>query len=212
MRAKPKRKPSREQVKAWLGTVLTPMSGSLRVEYDRASKGNWSFRCDTRDFEFLWRTEEMLSPVYRPNLEQLWRYYPTLREQAKAHDEALVNLQKACQAAFERILQSEEFDRLREQFPVEKDDRKYLAEYVVNGLRDLPSHYALSDIWRDHGNKFLDLRSKPALKPGFEEVRRAGELFRREVEHLLQEIERIQEALADKFQLPPVDPASAGLL
>ncbi len=82
----------------------------------------------------------MLSAYYRPNIEQFWRYYPALQQEAKAHDDALEELRSACRAAFERILQSEDFDRLVGQVPVEKGDRKYLAEYIVNGIRDLPSH------------------------------------------------------------------------
>jgi hypothetical protein len=209
-RGKPKQKPSREQVKAWLATVVAPMVDALRVESDRVSRENWSFRCTTRDFESLWPTEKMLSPVYLPNVEQFWRYYPVLQQKAKAHDDAFAELRNPCRDAFERTLRSEDFVRLAEQVQVEKGNWKYLAEYMVNGIRDLPSHYTTSDVWRQHGGAFLDLRSMPALEESFQAIHRTGEAFRSKVERLLQETERLQQALADEFQLPPIDPADAG--
>jgi len=209
-RGKPRRKPSREQVRAWLGTVLAPIINALRVESERVSNGNWSFRCSTSDFEFLWPIEKMLSPVFLPNLKQFWRYHPALQKQAEAHDDALTKLRNACRAAFERLLQSEDFNRLAQQTPVECGDRKYLAEYIVNGIRDLPSHYSYADVWRSHGGAFLDLRSRPALQDSFQVLRQVGEAFRNAVERLREETEQLQWTLADELQLPPVDPADVG--
>lgn len=207
---RPKRKPSKEQVKVWLGTVVAPMVDALRVESGRVSHGNWSFRCDTQDFEFLWPTEEMFSPVYRPNAEQFWRYYPIFRKLAADHDDALAKLRSACLDAFERLLRSEDFSHLLAKVSVEQGDRKYLAEYVVNGISDLPSHYALLDVWCQHGSAFLDLRSRPNLKDSFQAIQRAGEPFGHELDRFLGEMERLQQMLADKFQLPPVDPVDIG--
>src|SRR5438093_147614 len=132
-----RRRPSKEQVRAWLTTVIGPMASALAVEERWASRGNWSFRSHTQDFEFLWPIHKMVAAPYLPNLEQLLRYEDALKKLAQGHDRALDRLRTASRAAYDRLLQNERFRALAASTSVPEGEHRYFAEYVVNGLRDL---------------------------------------------------------------------------
>lgn len=68
-----KRKPTRDQIRIWLATVLRPMLSALDVELESMSRQNWSFRCDSQDFEYLWSTAMMVGAPNRANEEQVFR-------------------------------------------------------------------------------------------------------------------------------------------
>lgn len=100
-------RPSKEQVRAWLTTVIAPMASALAIELERASRGNWTFRCETQDFELLWPSERMIAVPYLANLAQLLRYGADLKELCQDHDGALTKLLGAAKRAFEQVIQSE---------------------------------------------------------------------------------------------------------
>jgi hypothetical protein len=68
-------RPSREQVQAWLSTVLGPMVDALRVEEEQLAEGNPSLHvyAHSIDFEFLWGSAHMTARPYLPNQEQFFR-------------------------------------------------------------------------------------------------------------------------------------------
>lgn len=202
-----KTRPSKDQVRAWLTTVIAPVAGALAVEEDRVTRGNWSFRCETQDFEFLWPTEKMISVRYAPNLGQFLRYRNDLRKLVHGHDSALAKLLSAARRAYDRLIHSERFRTLADSAAVAESDQKYLAEYVVNGIRDLPSHYVHHDLWAREGGKFLDLRAVPTLSSDFRSLSEAGREFSKAVRALRASVSALQVGLADEYKLPPVDPA-----
>lgn len=199
-------RPSKEQVRAWLTTVIAPLVSALSVERQRAEQGNWSFRCETQDFEFLWPIERMVAAPYEPNLEQFLRHRNDLRPLTEAHDQRLSSLRSAAQHAYQTVLPSQRFRALAGTSVSERDQR-YFAEYVVNGLRDLPSYYTFHDVWTRDGERFLGLRHDPALMAKFTALTAAGESFLNVVRSLLSTVGTLQSELADTYKLPPVDPA-----
>ena len=80
---------------------------------------------------------------------------------------------------------------------------------MINGLRDLPSYYSLHDVWTREGEKFLELRTDPALRSEFVALDGAGRNFLQAISALRQVVGALQIELADKYKLPPVDPLDA---
>lgn len=206
-----KARPSKDQVRAWLTTVIAPLESALAVEHHRltSSSGNWSFRCDTQDFEFFWAVEKMVAAVHEPNLRQLLRYKTELRKLAHDHDRALDGLRSAARGAYDRLLRNQPFAMLASSASVSESDRRYFAEYVVNGLRDLASHYTFHEAWARAGGQFLDLRKNPALASAFAALESAGRDLSRCVNSFLRAVRTLQEDLADRYKLPPVDATDA---
>lgn len=128
------------------------MLRALDVELSFVSQSNWTFRCESQDFEYLWPTAMMVGFPHRANAEQVFRYYPSLHGKTARHDSALVALLQRCQAAYRQVLASSRFPELPIPTGARADDRRYFAEYVVNGIRNLPSHYSFADFWIQHGH------------------------------------------------------------
>jgi len=182
------------------------MLRALDVELEFASRHNWSFRCDSQDFEYLWPTSMMVGAPHHANKEQVFRYYPSLRTNATSHDRALAALRDSCQVAYKNLIQSARFQQLPMPADAQPDPRKYFAEYVVNGVRELPSHYTFADFWKAYGLEYLELRSEPSLVSSFRSLEASGESFRKRVVALRQSVKQLQEYIADQAGLPPVDP------
>jgi len=205
--SKTKRKPSREQIRVWLSTVLSPMLRALDIELDFVERRNWSFRCDSQDFEYLWPTAMMVAMPHHANAEQMFRYYPTLRAKAESHDRALDALRDACRAAYAKLIDAPSFLTLPVADNARPEDRKYFAEYVINGLRDLLPHYSFADFWKAHGGEYLHLRMEPSLAPSFQLLEERGHLFRRELVPLREAVKALQQRSADEAGVAPVDPS-----
>ena len=193
-------------MRAWLTTVLAPMGASLAVERDRVARRNWSFRGEAHDFEFLSPIRKMVAVQYSANLDQFVRHHPTVRNLVDAHDRALDDLRVATRSAYDRFVQSEAFRSLARGVHADNKEWNFLAEYVVNGLRDLASYYSLQELWNREAVRFLALREEPTLAPAFRALDEAGRAFQPRVESLSSEIAALQAALADAYKLPPVDP------
>ncbi len=205
--SKPKRKRSPDQIRIWLATVLSPMLRALDVELEFVKRRNWSFRCDSQDFEYLWPTTMMIAVPHHANAEQVFRYYPSVRTNAASHDRALAALRDSCRAAYEKLTRSASFSRLPVPSDEGPDARKYFAEYTINGLRDLLSYYSLHDFWKARGDEYLNLRSDPSLAPSFKSLETLGNSLRKEVVALRKSVKQLQEGIADEAGLAPVDPA-----
>lgn len=204
-----KRRPSKDQVRAWLTTVIAPIASALAVEESRVGRGNCSFRCYTQDFEFLWPVPRMVAAPYGPNLEQLLRYRNDVKTLAQRHDDALDNLRTVARTAYNRLLQNDRFRTLARSTAVPETEHRYFAEYVVNGLRDLVPDSKYHDLWAHEGAEFLELRESPELTDGFRSLADAGRSFRQAVASLFSIVSALQAELADTYNLPPVDPVDA---
>lgn len=204
-----RRRPSRDQVRVWLTTVIAPMASALAVEEHWATRGNWSFRCETQDFESLWPVHRMVAAPYSPNLEQLLRYRDDVKKLVKAHDSGLDSVRAAARHAYDRLRHHHRFQTLAASAAVSEGDGAYLAEYVVNGLRDLASHHSFHELWSREGSIFLALREDPALTSEFHSLEAAGRGFMKSVKTLLVKVAALQVELADTYRLPPVEPSDA---
>lgn len=202
-----KRKPSREQARVWLSTVLSPMLNVLSVELQFVERRNWSFRCDSQDFEYLCPIAMMVAVPNSSNLAQVFRYYPSLRDKAASHDRELTALRKACRTVYGNLIHSPRFQGLPVPSDGGADNRKYFAEYVINGLRDLLSYYSFADFWKTNGAEYLKLRSDPSLDHWFESLDTRGNSFKRALLTLTRSVKQLQERIADEAGLAPTDPS-----
>jgi hypothetical protein len=202
-------RPTREQVKVWLATVLWPIVRGLTIEADYVARRNWSFRAHSRDFEFLSEIEQMVTPIFGPNLRQFYRFHRDALEVATAHDLGIKGLREACRDTFDALWMDEDFQALTA--PIPENERAYYAEYVVNGIVELPSHYTAAPIWNAKRQSFRGLRDKAQLRDSFMRVEQEGQSMRALVERALDELSTIRDALADDHGLPPVDPVDAHL-
>ncbi|MFH0902621.1 MAG: hypothetical protein V2A73_18480 [Pseudomonadota bacterium] len=201
------RRPTKDQAKAWLATVVGPMVDALHVEARRIQSDNWSFRHYSKDFEFLWPTEKMVAAPFQPNLVQFLRHYPDMASLVRAHDDRVKSLRSACIAAYDVLLQDTGFLRLaRVATHGDSDDIRYFAEYTINGIRELPQNYATHEAWNSSANKFLARREAASLKPKFIEVKTLGHDLCEAITSLLDNLVETQQRLADEYGLPPVDP------
>ena len=203
---KPKR-PTPQQVKAWLDTVIGPISNALRVEVYRAAKQRWSFDHRRATFESLWTVPAMVSPVFSPNLAQFLRFQPSTKAMCDAHDHALTQLLPACVAAFHALLDDTRFNEQCASAP--EEDQKYFAEYVVNGIAELPEGRSEAEFWNVRAPDFLALRNRPGVLESFERLSSRGKTFQSVAEPLARKIDATRDELADEYGLPPVDPDSA---
>lgn len=204
-----KARPSKDQVRVWLTTVIAPLGSALAVEKQRVTSSNWSFRCETQDFEFLWPTAKMVAVPYLANLEQLLRYRTGLKKLAVAHDAALATLRTAATRAYERVMQDARFRQLAASNALEVGDSRYAAEYIVNGVRDLASHFVHQEMWNREGARFLALRENPALIHEFRSLEASGRDFGASVGAFLSAVNALQTELADTYKLAPVEPSDA---
>jgi hypothetical protein len=203
-------RPTKEQARAWLASVLVPLSSELDTTAEFLEHGSWSFRCGRQDFEFLQPTAKMLAPRFRPNFEQLCRFHPEFETVAAEHDAALAQLRQACQAAYARLVEAEPFQQLAA--GQQPSEHKYLAEYTVNGVKELDPTYTLHNFWAERGKEFLALRQHPELAAYFARLDEAGSQYRQRHEALREAVDKLQEQLADSFGLPPVDPVGEVVL
>ena len=204
-----KDRPSKEQVRAWLTTVITPLASALAVEQHRTASRNWSFRCETQDFEFLWPVEKMVGVPYSANLHQLLRYRSELKRLADGHDRKLDDLRSAARLACDRVLRNERFRRLASSSGVSDPDQRHFAEYVVNGLRGLASYHTFHEYWGREGERFLSLREDPSLVSEFRALEENGRSFSKSVNELTTVVESLQIELADAYKLPPIEAVDA---
>ena len=204
--------PTRDQVRVWLDTVLVPIADALRVERVHAERENWSFRCHSRDFEFLWHTGDMVSPRHLLNLEQLWQRHADVKALSTGHNDGLARLREACRSAFDATIGDGGFGDLARRAGAEDSDLRYLAEHIVNGAEELPHHYSLRDRWESHGRDLLALRQTPSLEDLYAEVRANGSAFREAVLDLSNAVMPMIITLADAHGLAPVDPVRSAVV
>lgn len=205
-----KKRPSKEQVKAWLGTVIGPMTDALSVEARHLEEEDLSFHASIHDFEFLWPTVNMIGAPYQQNRNQFFRVAPEISSDCDGHDRQLEFLRLACIAAFDGVMRSKDFSKLVND--VEQFDREFVAEHLVNGTKELAENSVLRDFWKMKRDALFALRESRSLKEFFVSVENAEAALLKTVTVLNARLKRRQLDLADAFGLPAVDPESRGLI
>lgn len=87
----------------------------------------------------------------------------------------------------------------------DEDDRMaVLAEYVVNGIGELPSYYSTSRLWGYLREGLLALRGRPDLAPYYEATVAAGAELLGAVDSLMVHLSRTRSVLSETYDVPIV--------
>ena len=153
----------------------------------------------------------MIAAPFLQNRSQYFRAEPNIRHKCDKHDQLLEVLRESCRWGFDALLSNSEFLRLCEEGSIDQVNREYLAEYIVNGVNDLPGNYVHHKLWSTRGGELLALRELKDLKALFVGIERESVLMQRAANELLEALRDRQLDLADEFGLPAVDPDARGL-
>jgi len=203
------------RVEAWVYTVINPLIEALRVEKSFLRDKNWTWRYETKDLEFILSLERYINSSSLPNFEDFVKAKPQLARKTKNHDDLRVTLSENCQMAFDYLVAEKAFQgkvksalttyekgNPAEGYPggaVPREHfRKLIAQYIVNWIKELPSHYSSSKFWSRFGNEFFQFRTGEA----FEKLDTSGEQFENEDEIFLKALENLRSNLVEKYDIP----------
>jgi len=160
-------------VKAWVYSVLNPLTEALRAENTLLAKKNISWRYNTREMEFVLPTRDLVPPLARPNYDDLLRGYPKLRPSMEERDQKVEALARAASECWKHLTeygilrqivegQRKQWKEESNPYPggavPEEDFWLLITEYVINNIEDLPYHYSSRDFWFRFRQNLLVLR------------------------------------------------------
>jgi hypothetical protein len=176
----PKRQSRR--VAAWLYVVLNPVIEFLQREMELLDQKHLTWKFTTKRCEFIRTVQEYIDPKQWPNYYDFLAEHPIFVAAFKDHDESLEKLNSLAGDIYEWLLSSRDFSETVKKLARQYDSQpmartfpggslgsgddlvKYCAEYLINGLRELPSHYSLSGFWNSSNTPLLTFRTAPDFK------------------------------------------------
>lgn len=197
---------------AWIYSVINPLIDALKVENSFLKDGNWTWRFQTKDLEFILPLERYVDSVSLPNFADFFKANRKVDLKREKHDELRASLAENCRIAFEYLVNWNEFkNKIRSNLSLykqtwgypggavpEKDFDMLVAQYVVNKIVKLPEHYATSKFWESLGNEFLEFRTGEK----FEKLDESGKQLEKENERLLITLENFRTDLCEKYDIP----------
>jgi hypothetical protein len=183
MRSGPPKTQSR-RVAAWIYAVLNPVIESLQRERELLERRNLTWRFYSGQSEFIRMIQEYVDSVQWPNFYDFLAEHPFFAKAFKQHDDQLEKTNAIALQTFDELISWPEFSstiekllsRYRQQrrsagfsedppFHTEGDLVKYSAEYLINNIQELPSHYSLSGFWNASNELLLSFRNLPRFRP-----------------------------------------------
>jgi len=179
---------------AWIYAVVNPIIDSLDREPPLLESGNLTWRAYLGRCEMINPIEEYIDPGQLPNYETFRAEHATDRiiEDFDSHDSTLRGLNDRARSIFERLTSSTQFTRTvesetkayesarrHEQWAppyIRTELPRFSAEYVINNIQSLPSHYATAEFWNGFGKKLLTFRNRPEFKLLAGEIRTLEEI------------------------------------
>jgi len=178
----PTRKQTR-RIAAWIYVVVNPIIDALDHEPPLLESGNLTWRAYLERCEMIKPIDEYLDPVQLPNYEtfRAERSGKPIVRDCDRHDSTLKALNASAQRVFEWLTSLGEFleaaksemraydaARAREQWApahIQTELPRFSAEYVINNIQSLPSHYATSEFWNGFGKNLLVFRNRAEFEP-----------------------------------------------
>jgi hypothetical protein len=212
----PPRKQSR-RVAAWIYTVINPIIESLQRELAFLEIGNLTWRPRTGCCEIIRTIKEYVDVNQWPNYADFLaqRSASVFALKFQRHDSDLRKLNGVAQELFNRMISWEEFKAAIESdlvaygraslqpqsstyIPDREEIPKMAAEYVINNVQTLPSHYLDSAFWNYAGRNLLAFRSRPE----FQELHRSMTGLGDVSAGLKRELEGHRLSLSSKYDVP----------
>lgn len=174
------------RVAAWIYVVINPVIDSLEREMSLLDSGNLTWRPRTGRCEMIKTIQEYVDSRQWPNYQDFLAEHPksVFVSGFKQHDSSVEALNNVAQALFSRMLSWPEFlkevqnalttyENQRESLgpraqplsDMAKDIPEEIAQHVINNVQVLPSHYIISQLWREGGSNLLSFRNRPEFGP-----------------------------------------------
>jgi hypothetical protein len=218
-----KKKPGPNIVRAWFDTVFHYALRGLASEQGFLTRGNWTYRFHRRTLEYIAPLAEHLPSAGRENLEQFLFFFPAVGHLIEQHNHGVERLLETCSAFHASIINSSDF---REVFALvqveapaalggdfsshfgaysaEADFMGILAEYLVNNIEELPSHYSTARLWNQFRDRFVHVAAAPELAPYRHDTEASGQELLRSVDELNSALKATRSELSLDFDLPYV--------
>lgn len=204
------------RVEAWIYTVINPFIEALKIEKSFLNEKNWTWRYETKSLEFILPLENYIDSASLPNFEQFLKAYPNVERSRKKHEDLRAALSENCEVAFNNLIAVKAFhEKVRSsrsaygEYPggavPEGDFDKLIAQYVVNRIKELPSHYTTSKFWARFGREFFEFRSGKE----FEKLDISGEELAKHDERLLAKLDDLRATLSEEYDVPPAPTSTA---
>ena len=207
-------KPGRERCKAWIYSVINPLLDGLRIEASFLARRNWTFRRYNRNLEFIRPMQAFVAYQSRPNWDDLMTSNPPVRASVDEREARREDLRKACNAAFEELIEVQEFQSkvseylnafVKESgeiaasiFNPKIEPYEGVAEIIVNNVVELPDHYGPHLFWSRFRDDLIQFRRGPK----FEYADQAGLKLQRSNDDLSAELIRLRSDLAAEYDIP----------
>ena len=171
-------------IRAWFDTVLNPLLYGLRTEAGVLSRGDLTWRFESRGTVSLVPVRSYLMDAVQDNLDQFLSLHPECVGPIQEHDKGLQLLVESCRELESRLIHSEEMQKLFQRLTtpealggrdiaeifgaIRPDDwLKVVAEYMINSVQQLPDYYTTADFWNVYGAEFLKVKDCPKYgQPG----------------------------------------------
>ncbi len=223
-RSSVKRKPYGPNiVRAWFDTVFPFALRGLENERGFLVRKNWTFRFWNRKLEYISPFAEHIPAAARDNLEQVVSFFPKLGARIGEHDACLSQLQKSCGSYLVALVESRDFQKVFltvaneashasgrafaanfGAYTSEEDFKGILAEYLVNNVETLPSHYSTADIWNLYRDRFAKLQSVRELAARRAATVKSGDAMLTATNDLTAELKSTRSELSLEFDVPYV--------
>lgn len=211
----PTRKQTR-RVTAWIYAVVNPVIEALDQEHALLESGNLTWRAYLGRCEMIKPIAEYVDPNQLPNYQTFLSEHSgnPIVKNFDRHDSTVEALNASAQQAFEcltslgEFLQTAESEmkayeaaRLREQWApahIQTELPRFSAEYVIDNIQSLPSHYATSEFWNGFGKKLLVFRNRAE----FESLHRATKALQEISARLRQELVDYRLSKSRQYDVP----------
>jgi hypothetical protein len=211
-------------VRAWFDTVFNPLIPALDLELALLSKRNWTY-------SFAPLTLELVRPIRRrvreeaeANLDQVLQLNAALAANAQTHDVAVERLLSSVAALHGALVANHDFvdlcnslmapERLlelginerREIFGAypESDRFKLIAQNVVNGTSELPSHYSTAKFWNFNRERLLQSMTLPNVREHYAATVQVGDHLASVSRTLLNQLKELRLELSLRHDVPYV--------
>ncbi|MBM4258671.1 MAG: hypothetical protein FJ147_22565 [Deltaproteobacteria bacterium] len=200
-----------ERVKAWIYSVMNPLMEDLLAENKLLAKQDITWRYQTTEMEFIRETRGRVSPLARPNYDDLLRGLPSLKQEMKRRDEKIGVLFKSASQCWKDLIghfhhqvESPLTQWRAEGNPYpgggtpEKEFSLLIAEHVINNVEELPAYYTSRPFWTRFRDFFLSFRSVPS----FSQLNQAISELKKANETLIEILDQTRSQLCEEYDIP----------
>jgi hypothetical protein len=211
-----------QRVAAWIYEVVNPIVEGLERELYFLQTGNGTWRYFSQRCEFIRPVQEYVDGSQWPTYSDFLVEHPEFRKRFQSHDRNLDAVNQSASAIFGALLgnnlfienvntsyQAYEERRIRDSMApdlshMKRDLPKIVAEYLINGISDLPTHYAAARFWGEASNGFLEFLKSIDFS---DHLRSAEKRLAAQSQKLITDLEIIRSKFAGAFDLPAARPS-----